>query len=337
MHRWSLFLTFAMVTGLLGGLGLRVAAAPRSSPGATVETGDRVGTITVDGHKRTYRLHRPGGLDPRQRYPLVMVLHGTLGTGKKVSEQTGFSAYADRERFFVVYPDAIGNWNDGRATSKSAAQGIDDVSFITALVLELSGTLSVDPSRVYVTGVSSGGIMTYRLGCEASTLFAALAPVIANVAEPVAGRCAPATPIALVTVNGLEDPLVPFNGGDCCKTGRGSGEGGRVASHEASVSFFARRNGCSLSPGKEHLPALVQDGTSAERWTYPSCREGGEVISYVVKGGGHAWFSRSSAPRLMGQNLTGRASQNLDTTQVVWEFFRAHSRIGLRPEESPTP
>jgi len=305
------------------GGGLRKRAGALKDHAATEATSsDPQHSLMVDGRERTYLLHRPAGYDPQRRYPLVVVLHGTFGTGEKVSGQTGFSLYADREQFIVVYPDALGNWNDGRGTSASATQGIDDASFINALVAELSGTLSVDASRVYATGVSSGGIMAYRLGCEASALFAAIAPVIANVAEPIAEHCAPSAPVALVTVNGAEDPFVPFNGGECCRTKRGGGEGGRVVSHEASVGIFAKRNGCDLSPQKDTLPAQVQDGTTVEKWTYPSCAGRNEVVSYIIHGGGHAWPPNPpQAPR-----MTGVSSQNLDATQVIWEFFKTHPK-----------
>ena len=286
----------------------------------TYQHGDWRESITVDGRERTYLLHIPTKFDPDQRRSLVVVLHGTFGTGDKVEGQTGFSELADKEGFIVVYPDALANWNDGRGTSDAAKKGVDDISFIKNLVFELQRKLPVDESRIYAAGVSSGGIMTYRLGCETS-LFAAIAPVIANIAESIANTCNP-VPTALIAINGVEDPFVPFNGGECCKTPRGGGEGGKVISNQKSLEIFAQSNVCSLSPKKEMLPVLVEDGTSVEKKTYASCKDEKDIIAYAIHGGGHAWPPNPpQAPR-----MTGASSQNIDATQVIWEFFEGQAK-----------
>lgn len=298
----------------------RARRAPASHSGSATSSRE---ALTVDGRARTYLVHLPTGYPHSQpAYPVVVVLHGTLGTGEKVSGQTRFSELADREGFVVVYPDAVANWSDGRGTSDAERAGVNDVAFFKALVAELLSRYRLDAKRIYVTGVSSGGIMAYRLGCEAAELFAALAPVIANVAEPLAGRCAPSKAVPLMAINGASDPLVPFEGGICCKTPRGGGEGGAVLSTQGSLAIFARKNGCEATPIRERLPVLVNDGTEVEKRTYPGCESGAEVVSYAIVGGGHAWPPNPpQAPK-----LAGLSSKNIDATDVIWEFFKNHPK-----------
>ncbi|MDP3703637.1 MAG: PHB depolymerase family esterase [Candidatus Omnitrophota bacterium] len=295
------------------------AARPSASETSTLGAGDSRGSLTVDGRKRTYLLHRPASYSPAKRYPLVLVFHGGGGAGAKIAKQTGFSDYADQEGFIAAYPDGIEhNWNDGRGTTDAERLHVDDVAFVKALLARLQQELSIDPQRIYATGPSNGGIFTYRLGCEMAGVFAAIAPVIGNLAEPMAARCAPAEPLSVLAINGDADPLIPIQGGECCKRG----DGGRLLSTEASLGIFLHRNGCATTPVRAFLPTLVEDGTTVEHYTYPGCAHQTEVIWYLVHGMGHGWPPKPPQAR----RIAGPTSHNIDATQVIWEFFKRHPK-----------
>jgi polyhydroxybutyrate depolymerase len=178
--------------------------------------------ITVDGLKRTFLLRVPPAIRENKPLPLIVVLHGTYGTGLKMEIGLGFDPYADERGFYAAYPDAYqdpgkrqtARWNDGRGTLESSYTGIDDVKFITAMIDDIAGQVPLDRSRVYVTGASNGGMMTYRLGCETSGVFAGLAPVIGNIPEPIFGACHPSSPLNFMAINGDNDPFIPFGGGE---------------------------------------------------------------------------------------------------------------------------
>lgn len=288
--------------------------------------------ITVDGRSRQYILHVPGQRAPAAPLPLVIVLHGTYGTGEKMQEQLGFDAHADARGFLVAYPDAFRKsrlrarttrWNDGRGTLESSALGIDDVRFIQAMIEDIARRAPLDRQRIYATGGSNGGIMTYRLGCELPGTFAALAPVIANLAASLKDRCRPEPGLSVLTINGDADPAVPLHGGTVCRTiSRQLCEGGEVISRQESVGRFAAANGCAPDPFSERLSARVNDGTTVEMLSYGGCRGGAEVVSYVVHGMGHAWPPR--APE-SGRKL-GATSGNLDATAVIVDFLLRHRR-----------
>jgi len=317
--------------------------------------------ITKDGLERHYILHVPDvnyihkiGYD-NKKLPLVIVLHGTYGTGKKMQIGLGFDKYADEYGFLVAYPDAYkinrrktARWNDGRETLKSSEMGIDDVSFIKEMINHIDTKTAVDKNNIFATGASNGGIMTYRLGCEASDIFAAIAPVIGNIAdsknltgESFYDKCKPTNPISILAINGDEDPFIPFNGGEVCKDVPDRlCEGGFVVSVEESVNKFVLSNGCKNEFISEFLPALVEDGTFIEKITYNCSNLSSTVIQkenntspkeqkfnnlnvlyYIVHGGGHTW-----PPREPHLPAGGKSTQNLDATKEIVEFFKAHPK-----------
>lgn len=132
---------------------------------------DYSSSILSGGLQRTYNVHISSSYDKTMPTPLLIVLHGGGGTGQGMTKLANFNAIADRENFIIVYPDGFENhWNDGRGVQRYRAQtqNIDDVGFISALIDHLSGELNIDASRIYVTGISNGAMMSHRLGCELS-------------------------------------------------------------------------------------------------------------------------------------------------------------------------
>lgn len=319
---------FAAAILLLGGLRLLRARRDTQKPplptAGAYAAGDYHEALVIDGRTRMYHFRVPQGYSAAKKYPLVAVFHGGKGTGKRAMEQTKFDAKADQEGFVAVFPDGIENsWNDGRGTAEAEKRGVDDVKFIRQLVSHLQSKLSIDRKMVYAAGVSNGGMMSYRLGCDAADIFAAIGPDVANLPEPIEGRCIPSNPIPVVAINGFADPFVPYNGGDCC--GReGSifgGQGGRVLSARKTLEIFAEANNCDNKYTVQTLPSVINDNTSVEKRTY-NCPAGQEVISYVVNGMGHAWPPNPpQAPR-----IAGSTSQNINATDVIWDFFKTHPR-----------
>jgi polyhydroxybutyrate depolymerase len=144
---------------------------------------DSLHTLTYDGLERTYILHVPPSYNERHPVPLVISLHGGGGNAGHQRRVSDFNRLADEKGFIVVYPngtgqrqDAILTWNGGACCGYAMTNNVDDVGFIRALIAELSNAYAIDPKRIYVTGISNGGIMAYRLACEASDVIAAIAP-----------------------------------------------------------------------------------------------------------------------------------------------------------------
>src|SRR5688572_24879246 len=146
-------------------------------------------TLVHDGLTRSYVVRAPKKLLKSDTpVPLVLVLHGGGGNAPNAEQMTGFTEKARREGFIVVYPEGYGRlktalltWNAGHCCGHAMENKVDDVGFIRSLIDEVSGRYPIDARRIYVTGMSNGGMMTHRLGIELSDRIAAIAPVAATV------------------------------------------------------------------------------------------------------------------------------------------------------------
>ena len=286
-------------------------------------------SIIVDGLKRTWLIHVPLSFDITKSMPLLIALHGGGGTGRNMVKLTmgGFDKIADKKGFVVVYPDGIEkHWNDGRSSEETTyrvhKENIDDAGFISALIDYLIKKMNIDPKRVYVTGMSNGAIMTYRLACELAEKIAAIAPVAGNIPQNLLSSCSPSRPVSVLAINNTNDPLMPFTGGDV--TGPyGMKKLGKVLSAPESVKFWVNNNKCSINPAITYEPDKdPQDGTRIRKESYLNGKNGTEVILYVIEGGGHTW---PGGYQYFGEGVIGKTSRDIDANEVIWDFFEKHS------------
>jgi polyhydroxybutyrate depolymerase len=270
-------------------------------------------TLQVGGVTRYYYFHKPA--NATEPMPLVILYHGGGGNAGKIESQTGFAQVADRNGFAVAYPEAIDHWNDGR---NATANFGDDTRFTSELIDYLARNEGVDRSRVYATGASNGGLMTLRLACERANEIAAFAAVAASFPDNFMSTCKPARPVAILIIHGSEDPLIPEAGATI--QGGSRRLGGTVTPLADTVDFWRRSDGCSTQAHADSLPDKSNDGTTVKVTKYQGCR-GGEVIFVNIIGGGHTWPDE----RVQPNRMAGRVTHDIDGTQYVWEFFRAHT------------
>jgi len=258
--------------------------------------------------------------------PLVIVLHGrgVDGEGMIIVTRKGFDRLAERDAFIVVYPDGIElNWNDGRrdaeADDRAHRENIDDVGFIAALTDMIVRDYNADPCRVYVTGISNGAILSYRLACELSHRIAAIAPVDGNIPLLFIDDCSPSRHVPVLAINNVDDPVVPFEGGEIYGH-FGREMLGKVMSVDQSVGYWVKKNGCSPVPVVTEEPDRdPTDGTRVTRKVYVNEDDGTEVILYVVDGGGHTW---PGGIQYLPSRVIGKTSRDIDASEVIWSFFK---------------
>jgi len=268
---------------------------------------------------RDYLLYTPESYSPDQPAALVVVLHGGHGNAERVAKQTGFVPIADRNGFLLAFPQAQDeNWNDGRQVTASK---FDDVSYITSVVDDVVARRAIDINRVYVTGISNGGMMTQRLACDATDRFAAFASVVANLPASLESTCRPSQPVKIMMINGNADPLMPYRGGEI-KKGRRSGKGGTVLSTRETAEFWAAASRCDSSTEKSELPDKdPRDGTRISKTQFTNCADSTAVVLYSIDGGGHAWPGSPVKQRFLITRLTGTMSKDISASEVIWNFF----------------
>ena len=275
--------------------------------------------------QRGYKVHVPKGYDPSVPTPVLYAFHGYQQNASMfVVNGTGFVPKSDQEGFILVMPNGVqedgfgGSWNGGVCCGAAAAQKLDDVGFVRAIHAELQKHLNIDVQRVYATGLSNGGFMTHRLGCEASDLFAAIAPIAGSIGtsqlgstgtnrDPDLKECTPERPIAVLMVHGDADPIVPYAG------------------MKPSLDHWARANGCRETTAPAMQPASGGDTTCV---TYEGC-SGIEVTGCSVRGGGHCWFGDASCGTGalgIGNLFVGNNSSYLKTSDAVWSFVSRFRR-----------
>jgi polyhydroxybutyrate depolymerase len=205
--------------GAAGGAGTGAGAQCPST--ATAVPGESNKSITVGTLVRTYLLHVPTGYTGKTPVPVVFDFHGLGGSGSSQKGLSGWATLGDSKGFITVFPNGVGNsWNIGRCCSTAQTQNVDDVGFVRAIIKQLQADACIDSKRVYASGCSNGGGMSYKLACDAADVIAAVAPVdcdcvTGSTSNPSCASCSPARPISEVAFRATGDQVVPYDGGRC--------------------------------------------------------------------------------------------------------------------------
>lgn len=249
--------------------------------------GTSVHTVSVAGLERSYRVYKPAGLPAS--VPLVVMLHGGFGSGRQAERAYGWDQLADTAKFVVAYPDGIGRaWNTGGGCcGRPGRDDVDDVGFLTAAVGEIGKAVGVDPARVYVTGISNGGIMAYTLACHTG-IFAAIGPDAATQLDP----CPSPHPTSVLHIHGTGDQNIRYEGG------RGAGVAHIDGPPVPKLNAFWR-NVDHCAPPSASTEGKLTKSTA-------DCPDNRSVVLVTVDGGGHQW------PQF--------------ATQTLWAFFAGHRR-----------
>ena len=273
--------------------------------------------LVVDGIPRQYFAHFPSKPVPGDQFPLVFLLHGGGGSPRSMMNLTGMNSLADRHRFVAVYPQGTGpmnrrlTWNAGHCCGFARDNGVDDVGFIRTLIEEMVTTRPVAPDRVYLIGISNGGMMTLRLGLELSSLITAIA-VVAGTYLPAADQTRIDRPVPLILFHGSNDHMVPLLGGK-----RRSFSGVQVShpSVEQTLQHWKKNHG-------DLIRSEIETAAGVRRESYLN-RSGIEVlVIYTIFGGGHTWPGTS-----VGRPAKDDPMQQISATELIYDFFEKHNHL----------
>lgn len=274
--------------------------------------------LTIDGTERNFIIYNPKGYNNAGKMPMIFINHGGQGNPTSMIQIADFRAIADRDKVVLVYPAGVQNtWNDGRPTTANTL-GINDVNFFRTLCDYMVANYSVNNSKIYVTGISNGGFMASRLGCELSDRIAAIAVDVASIEEGIANSCNPTKPVPAMYIQGTLDPFVPINGGTVSP-----GVGGTAISHALAIAKWITLNNCNATPVVTDLPDIANDGTTIKQRVYTNVTNGVEVVSYVVLNGGHTW---PQGWQYLPEATIGKTTQDMNGCEVIWQFFKRFER-----------
>ena len=239
--------------------------------------------------------------------PLLLSLHGYTSTARTNLSYSGFQQLADEEGFVVVYPQGSilqstqeTHWNVGGWTVSSET---DDVLFIRELLDHLDKNLSIDRSRVYSTGMSNGGFMSYELACQLSDRIAAIASVTGTMTPQTYANCKPTRPLSVLQIHGLRDSVVPYRGN------------GIMTPIDQVMSYWASENNCVPNPEITQIADRTEDGFGGNRRQFFGCDNDSSVELITLDAMGHDWPIANRLYR----------SQDIDAASEIWEFLSPFS------------
>ena len=261
-------------------------------------------SITHDGIQRDYILYIPELYDGNTAVPLVLNFHGYGSNAAQQMFYGDFRDIADTEGFLLVHPEGttfIGDqfWNVG---FPGLSSNIDDVGFTEALIDELATLYAIDLDRVYATGMSNGGFMSFLLACQLSEKIAAVASVTGSMTQDTFDDCNAQHPTPVLQIHGTDDGVVLYNGNNLSIP---------IAD---VISYWVDYNNCETTPTTTTLPDVdVSDGSTIEHSVYEDGDNGITTEHMKVIGGGHTW--PGSVINTAGTN------QDIDASMEIWLFF----------------
>ncbi|WP_378741983.1 alpha/beta hydrolase family esterase [Nocardia brasiliensis] len=264
---------------------LPAAIPPIENPGQ-----DRTLHLEFGGKQRSYVVHTPPSYADSTSLPLVVAMHSFPGDAAQIATTTGLNAKADKENFLVVYPEGYSSAYNALVCCGTE----DDVGFIRTVIAEMTAQWKADPRRVYATGMSNGGDMSYKLAVELPGTFAAIAPVSGGFigAKAADESYKPSTPVSVITFLGGKDRY--------------------ISQFETGITQWQRRLACTPTGA----PASLAQGITL---TKAMCGDGSEVHVYRLPEMGHGWAGAE-------QGVLSEPNAGVDATDLLWEFFQTHPK-----------
>jgi polyhydroxybutyrate depolymerase len=273
-------------------------------------------SITHNSETRNYTVFLPSGYSAGMSLPMVINMHGYTSNAAQQMLYTNFNSIADTANAIVVYPQGLvrtlSNGTSGAHWNSHFLTDVDDLGFIDTLIDYMYSDYDVDLSRVYATGMSNGGFMSYMLACELSDRIAAMASVTGAMTDNHFPVCTPVHPTPVMQIHGTADATVLFNGST-----------GFHPAIDSSVNWWKLYNNCQSST-TTNLPDInTADNSTASLTVHSQCTDNVEVHYYVIQNGGHTWPGAFSLGTLV-------TNQDFRATTEIWDFFTQYQHPNPR-------
>ena len=258
-----------------------------------------------NGIMRTYIVYVPAIYNANTAVPLLFNLHGYSSTNSQQQFYGNFMAIADTANFIMVLPNGTLDGQNQRFWNTFGGSSVDDVGFINALIDTIAADYSIDLNRVYSTGMSNGGFMSYQLACSLSNRITAIASVTGSMITPNLNACQPWRPVPVMEIHGTADATVPY-------------EGGQGFTHiDTLVKYWVEFNECTEVDSVDVADIDNTDGCTAKHYVYSGGSLGSSVELYKIIGGGHTW------PGALFP--IGVTNQDINASREIWRFFSQYN------------
>jgi polyhydroxybutyrate depolymerase len=288
------------------------------------------GSFYSGGVSRSYTIYVPAIYKSSTPVPLVFNMHGLSGTCAKQMTAEDFSKIADTANFIIVLPQ--GNttgqplpetgWN----VLGTVAAGVADRTFLIALLDTVESQYAINTSRVYATGYSEGGFMSYEFACFIRSRFAAIASVSGSLVPSGFTACAPNQPTPVMEIHGTSDQIINYTGSSSF-----------VASTDVDtmINYWVKYNKCIPIPTtieylKDTIDSATVDHSTVVHYVYTGGTKGVTVELYKVLGGGHQIPSLPPVPTGYG---VGNTNEDFTAAKEIWRFFSKYNleALGVTP------
>lgn len=281
------------------------------------KSGEYVYKIKHNETNRFYKIHVPKKYNSKLPTPLLLAFHGGGGDMniQSTDEYYRLISKSDTEGFIVVFPNGISpfksgkiaTWNAGKCCGGARDKNVDDVSFIKQVVKNVSQQLNIDSKKIFATGMSNGGMISYRLACELSDTFKAIAAVAGT---DNTMSCKPSTAVSILHIHAKDDDHVLFNGGAGANAFKDRTQINEFVSVPDTINKWVKLNSCSTKP----VRVLEKSGAYCDE--YSNCKNNSKVKLCVTETGGHSWPG-GKKPR----NVGGVPTKAISATNIIWDFF----------------
>lgn len=267
--------------------------------------------MTRGGFFREFIQYIPQSLNENgENAPIVFVLHGYTSYDDWIFDYSNFETQADEHGFILIFPQGTiyqptgeTHWNVGGWTSQSTT---DDIDYIDSIIDYLDGNYRVNLNRIYSTGMSNGGFMSYVLACQLSHRIAGIASVTGSMTNQTFDECDAKHPMPVMQIHGAKDNTVPYEGNDNMKP------------IDDVMEFWVNYNACNVTPSETIIEDSDGDGLGGTLSVYNGCMNDVSVELYYLDGLRHQWPS-----------LKGTRVFDIDSASVIWEFFSKYNVDGL--------
>lgn len=314
-------------------------------------------TITVDGVERQYIVYIPPALDtsssPSQSVSVLFGLHGGSGNAQQYARSNGFMQVADKYNIIAIFPNglpcgkgiisALRCWNSGTIFTNPQ---VNDISFLKAILSDIltkggvknsAGKLiTVNASKVFITGHSNGALMTYRTIGEEAGLFAAAAPVSGAIGGQVDRSSPqfiinkPSVAVSVIHVHGLVDDNVPMNS---TEPHAGLLPNSIYIPTLSAINFFLNADNCtpnsvtSLSQGTQYMSATPKEATITVYNTGGnSCSQQTNVVSLLLNAG-HMWSDMNSVITKSPIKTFAEVANSESLAETVWLLMQKFAKV----------